>query len=41
VDTDESHRLRLILERFISAKLYLRFKQWSKPVKVTFVGLGR
>ena len=26
---------------FISAKLYLRFKQWSKPVKVTFVGAGK
>jgi hypothetical protein len=26
---------------FISATLTLRFKQWSKPVKVTFVGVGQ
>jgi|GEM_PF-3877987 len=26
---------------FISATLILRFKQWSKPVKVVFVGLGK
>lgn len=26
---------------FISATLMLRFKQWSKPVKVVFVGVGK
>ncbi len=26
---------------FISATLFLRFKQWNKPVKVMFVGMGQ